>query len=257
MNYSYDETKIFENFNFSIKKGEFLMILGKNGSGKSTLAKLISGIIVPDTGKILIDNLNTNTEEIWEIRKKMGVIFQNPEDQFVGTTPLEEMTFILENYDQENIEEKIDHVLKIVDLMDKKYDLIDNFSGGQQQKLALATTLLLNPEILILDEASAMLDPQSRTELLGLLKKLNNNGVTIVYITHYLEEITYSSLCLILDQGKVIMEESPSIILGKDLLKYSLIIPFHLKLIMKLNKGNNKFLLENSHSVVNQICQLL
>lgn len=255
--YGYDEKIIFKNFNFSVKKGEFLMILGKNGSGKSTLAKLITGVDFPVAGKILIDGMDTSTDDIWKIRKFLGVIFQNPEDQFVGTTVLEEMTFILENYDEDHIEEKIDMALERVNLTEKKYEAIDNLSGGQKQKLALASALLLKPKILILDEASSMLDPRSRKELLVLLKDLHKSGVTIVYITHYLEEITYASKCLLLDKGEKILEDTPHKILEEDLLKYNLILPFHLKLLMKLNKNNRKFKLENSQSVVDEICRYL
>lgn len=255
--YAYDEKKIFDRFNYSIKKGEFLMVFGKNGSGKSTLAKLITGIAITTKGKILIDRLDTSTDDIWEIRKYLGVIFQNPEDQFVGTTVLEEMTFILENYDEINIEERIEEALRGVNLIDKKNEQIDDLSGGQKQKLALASALLLKPKLLVLDEASSMLDPRSRKELLILLKMLNESGVTIVYITHYLEEITYASRCLLLDEGKIIKDEIPSKFLEEDLLKYNLLVPFHLKLLMRLNKNNKKFKLENSQSVVDDICLYL
>lgn len=258
--YGYDEKIIFKDFKYFIKKGEFLMVFGKNGSGKSTLAKLITGITISDKGKILIDGLDTSTDDIWEIRRSLGVIFQNPEDQFVGTTVLEEMTFILENYDELDIEEKIDEALKKVNLTDKKNEEIDYLSGGQKQKLALASALLLKPKILVLDEASSMLDPKSRKELLILLKKLNEDGVTIIYITHYLEEITYASRCLLLDEGRIIKDDLPSIFLEKDLLRYSLVVPFHLKLLMRLNKNNKlrkDFRLENSQSVVDEICQYL
>jgi len=253
--YGYEEKIIFKNFSFSIKKGEFLMVLGKNGSGKSTLAKLITGIDIPAKGKIAIDGLDTSTDDIWEIRKNLGVIFQNPEDQFVGTTVLEEMTFILENYDEVNIEQKVDDALSRVNLTEKKHEPIDNLSGGQKQKLALASALLLKPEVLVLDEASSMLDPRSRKELLILLKGLNESGVTIIYITHYLEEITYASKCL--DNGEKIMEETPYKFLERDLSKYNLMIPFHLRLLMKLNKNDKNFKLENSQSVVDEICQFL
>lgn len=258
--YGYDEKIIFKDFKYFIKKGEFLMVFGKNGSGKSTLAKLITGIAISDKGKILIDGLDTSTDDIWEIRRSLGVIFQNPEDQFVGTTVLEEMTFILENYDEIDICEKIDEALRKVNLIDKKNEEIDYLSGGQKQKLALASALLLKPKILVLDEASSMLDPKSRKELLILLKKLNEDGVTIIYITHYLEEITYASRCLLLDEGRIIKDDLPSIFLEKDLLRYNLMIPFHLKLLMRLNKNNKlkkDFRLENSQSVVDEICQYL
>jgi len=258
--YGYNEKRIFKDFKYSLKKGEFLMVFGKNGSGKSTLAKLIMGITIPDKGKILIEGLDTSTDDIWEIRRSLGVIFQNPEDQFVGTTVLEEMTFILENYDEIDIEGKIDKALRKVNLIDKKNEKIENLSGGQKQKLALASALLLKPTLLILDEASSMLDPKSRKELLILLKKLNESKVTIIYITHYLEEITYASRCLLLDEGKIIKDDIPSKFLEEDLLRYSLMVPFHLKLLMKLNKNNklNKdFRLENSQSVVDEICQYL
>jgi len=255
--YGYEDKKIFKNFNLSIKKGEFLMVLGKNGSGKSTLAKLISGIDLPTTGKILIDDLDTGTDDIWEIRKKLGVIFQNPEDQFVGSTVLEEMTFILENYDGKNIDLKINKALISVGLMHKKNESINNLSGGQKQKLALASALLLKPKVLVLDEVSAMLDPRSRKELLMLLKKMNKGGVTIVYITHYVEEVMYASKCLLLDQGKKVREETPRKFLEGDLLKYNLVVPFHLKLLMKLNKNEEKYKLENNQCVVDKICQYL
>jgi len=255
--YGYEDKIIFKNFDFSIKKGEFFMVLGKNGSGKSTLAKLISGIDLPTTGKVMIDDLDTGTDDIWEIRKKLGVIFQNPEDQFVGSTVLEEMTFILENYDGKNIDLKINKALISVGLMHKKNESINNLSGGQKQKLALASALLLKPKVLVLDEVSAMLDPRSRKELLMLLKKLNKSGVTIVYITHYVEEVMCASKCLLLDQGKKVIEETPRKFLEGNLLKYNLVIPFHLKLLMKLNKDEEKYKLENNQCVVDKICQYL
>lgn len=233
------------------------MVLGKNGSGKSTLAKLISGIDLPTTGKVMIGDLDTSTDDIWEIRKKLGVIFQNPEDQFVGSTVLEEMTFILENYDGKNIDLKINKALISVGLMHKKNEFINNLSGGQKQKLALASALLLKPKVLVLDEVSAMLDPRSRKELLMLLKKLNKGGVTIIYITHYVEEVMYASKCLLLDDGKKVLEETPRKFLEGNLLKYNLVIPFYLKLLMKLNKKEEKYKLENNQCVVDKICQYL
>ena len=255
--YSYDKQVIFKNFDLSIKKGEFLMILGKNGSGKSTLAKLITGIDIPSSGKVLIEGLDTSTDDIYQIRKKLGVIFQNPEDQFVGSTVQEEMTFILENYDEQNLDYKIDKALNSVNLIHKKFEHIDNLSGGQKQKLALASAILLNPKIIVLDEASAMLDPRSRKELLILLKELNKNGVTIIYITHYVEEVPYASKCLLLDDGKKRIEETPIKFIEKNLFKYNMVVPFHLKLLTKLNKNGKKFELENSQDVVNKICQYL
>jgi energy-coupling factor transport system ATP-binding protein len=255
--YGYNNTKIFEKFNLSIKKGEFFMILGKNGSGKSTLANLIIGIDLPVEGKIIIDGLDISTDDIWEIRKNLGVIFQNPEDQFVGVTVDEELSFILENYDEDNIDYKIDEVLNLVGLIDKKYEYIEGLSGGQKQKLALASALLLNPKILVLDEASAMLDPRSREELLELLKNLNEDGVTIVYITHYVEEIVYSTRCLLLDKGNKIFEEPSEKLLTRDLLEYNLVVPFHMRLLTKLNQNGKKYSLKNNQSVVDEICRYI
>lgn len=260
--YEYEDVPIFKDFNLSIKNGDFYMILGENGSGKSTLVKLITGIELPKEGKILVDNLDSSTDDIWKIREILGVIFQNPEDQFVGLTPYEDMTFLLENYGIKEKEVRIDKALKSVGLLEKKFESIENFSGGQKQKLALATSLLLEPKVLVLDESTSMLDPRSREELLELLKVLNKKGVTIIYITHFLEEIIYSSHCLLLDKGKIIIEGKYEDIIGygDKLEEYRLVLPPHFKLINKLNRSNKlnkKYDFKDKKSVVEEICRSL
>ena len=268
ISYGYESEKVLHNFTLQIKDGEFLAILGKNGSGKSTLAKLLTGIYIPDEGNILINGFNTKNDEIWEIRKKLGVVFQNPEDQFVGNTPHEDMSFILENYNIKNTHHKYDKIidmcLKKVSLEHKKFSNTNSFSGGEKQKLALATALLLSPNLIILDEASSMLDPYSRKELLELIKELNDAGTTVIYITHMLEEVTYAKRCILLNSGNIVLDKRVEELFKDDCLSEkvlednNLVLPYYLSLILKLNKNKNKnFKLENSKNIVDAICQYL
>ena len=172
LSFSYQNNKVFKNLSFSIKKGEYLCIIGKNGSGKSTLAKLLAGLIFQQEGNIKISGYDTkNQKDLLEIRKLVGIIFQNPENQIINTTVFDEVIFGLENLavPRENIKEIAENSLKAVALLEYKDRLTYQLSGGEKQRLAIASILAMGTEILIFDEATSMLDPVGKEEVLKLM----------------------------------------------------------------------------------------
>ena len=199
--------KILKNINLSIKKGEFLCIIGKNGSGKSTLAKMLNGILLPDRGEVKIMSMNTNDEKkIIDIRKNLGMVFQNPDNQIVSSVVEEEIAFGLENIQIETSEmrKRVDFALNFMGLYKYKNQSPNKLSGGQKQKLALASIIAMQPQIIVLDEPTAMLDPNARNELLKLILKLNKEkNITIVLITHFMEEIIYSDRIVLMNDGEI------------------------------------------------------
>ncbi|WP_369404946.1 ATP-binding cassette domain-containing protein [Piscibacillus salipiscarius] len=173
--YSNQGPPVINNFNLTINKGEWVALIGHNGSGKSTLAKHINGLLMPQQGEVLVDNEVVTDEGIWEIRQKVGMVFQNPENQFVGTTVLDDVVFGLENMrlSRQEMERRVDESLTLVGLSDYKWKEPFNLSGGQKQRLAIAGILAMLPSVLILDEATTMLDPVSRDELINTISRLH------------------------------------------------------------------------------------
>ncbi len=201
------------NINLSIKKGEYLVILGHNGSGKSTLAKLINGLLLPTEGNVYVNGMNTKEEEnIWKIREIAGMVFQNPDNQIVANIVEEDVAFGPENLGipPEEIRRRVDKALEIVEMTEYKKHAPHLLSGGQKQRVAIAGILAMKPECIILDEPTAMLDPVGRIEVINTLKKLNREEKkTIVLITHYMEEAVEADRLLIMEKGKIVMEGTP------------------------------------------------
>ncbi len=201
------------NINLTVKKGEYLVILGHNGSGKSTLAKMMNGLLLPTDGNVYVNGMNTKDEEnIWKIREIAGMVFQNPDNQIVATIVEEDVAFGPENLGipPEEIRRRVDKALEIVEMSEYKKHAPHLLSGGQKQRVAIAGILAMEPECIILDEPTAMLDPVGRIEVINTLKKLNREEKkTIVLITHYMDEAVEADRLLVMEKGKIIMEGTP------------------------------------------------
>ena len=202
-----------ENVNFSIKKGDFVAIVGRNGSGKSTLARTMNALLLPSDGTVWVNDIDTkNDEMIWEIRSRVGMVFQNPDNQIIGTSVEEDVAFGLENIGvpREEMLEKISSALEIVKLQDERKTEPHLLSGGQKQRCAIAGIIAMKPECIVLDEATAMLDPIGRSEVMSLVKKLNKeNNITIVHITHHMDEVSLADRVVLIDTGKVMADTTP------------------------------------------------
>lgn len=225
VSFSYDKShKVIKELSFSVEKGEYIAVIGHNGSGKSTLARLINGLILPDQGKITVDGLCASEKSnLFEIRKRVGVVFQNPDNQMVASIVEDDVAFGPENIGvkREEIGERIDFALNAVGMQEFRKSSPERLSGGQKQRIAIASVLALKPEILILDESTAMLDPKGRKEVLAVVKKLNKEqAVTVIAITHYMEEVVDADKVIVLNDGEIYAQGTPrEIFLKGDQLK--------------------------------------
>lgn len=211
-----DETtdeKVLNEINLNIKKGSFTAILGHNGSGKSTLAKHFNAILLPTGGKVYIKGMNTaDANELFNIRQTAGMVFQNPDNQMVAAMVEDEVAFAPENLGvaPEEIRRRVDECLAAVDMTDFEKSAPSKLSGGQKQRVAIAAVLAMNPEILILDEPTAMLDPKGRSEVLETIKTLNRErGITVVLITHYMDEAAQADRTIVMDNGETVLDGTP------------------------------------------------
>ncbi len=199
--------------NMTIKDGEFVAIVGHNGSGKSTLAKHFNSIYLPTTGDVLVDGMNTEDDDhLFDIRKKVGLVLQNPDNQIVAGIVEEDVAFGCENLGipPEEIRKRVDESLKAVDMYEYRTHSPDKLSGGQKQRIAIAGIIAMQPECIVLDEPTAMLDPQGRQEVISTVQKLNKErGITIILITHYMEEAVLADRVIMMDSGKVLTEGTP------------------------------------------------
>ena len=232
LSFSYNETKkAIDNVSFNIEKGSYTTIIGHNGSGKSTLAKLIAGLLPIKEGEIKVNGVVVNEENISEIRKQLGIVFQNPDNQFIGSTVKDDIAFGLENRlveskDMENIIEEYAEKVGLKEFLDSEPQ---NLSGGQKQRVAIAGVMAMHPDIIIFDEATSMLDPKGKKEIKQLMVDLAaDDRFTIISITHDIEEVLQSDDCIVLNQGKLFMHDKPEKVFEKaDLLrKINLDIPF-------------------------------
>lgn len=241
--FRYNETEedVIKNVSFSLDEGEWLAIVGHNGSGKSTLAKLLNGLLQPYSGTVTIDGFETNDiNQVWNIRKQVGIVFQNPDNQFVGTTVMDDVAFGLENngIPREEMLKRIHDSLRKVH-MEKFFDHEPHrLSGGQKQRVAIAGIIALKPKIIILDEATSMLDPKGRKEVIDVVKNLNETeNITVISITHDIEEAMLADRMIVMNQGEKVLEGRPQDIFTnyRDKLKeYKLDVPFVIQLKQKL-----------------------
>lgn len=206
-------TKAVDNVTLDIKQGDFIAILGHNGSGKSTLAKHMNAILNPSEGTIWVDGMDTSEEEhIWNIRQTAGMVFQNPDNQIIGQVVEEDVGFGPENMGipTKEIWERVEESLRAVRMYEFRKHSPNKLSGGQKQRVSIAGVLAMHPKCIVLDEPTAMLDPNGRKEVIRAVRGLNQvEGVTVILITHYMEEIVHADKVFVMDQGRIAMEGTP------------------------------------------------
>ena len=204
-----------KNVSLEIADGSFVCICGENGSGKSTLAKLMNGLLIPTAGEVMVDGASTNTEDesaLFRIRSKIGMVFQNPDNQMVASIIEDEIAFGPENLGvpREEIEERIAYALGAVDMEAHRRHTPYKLSGGQKQRIAIAAVLAMRPKILVLDESTAMLDPKGRAEVLSVADALHAEGITVVLITHFMEEAVKADRVIVMQHGSIVMDGAPA-----------------------------------------------
>ena len=206
-------TRAIDEVNITIKKGSFVAILGHNGSGKSTFAKHTNAILLPTSGTVFVNGMDTADEEkLWDIRQAAGMVFQNPDNQIIATVVEEEVAFGPENLGvpTEEIWNRVEESLAAVGMLEYRYYSPNKLSGGQKQRVAIAGIMAMEPDCIVLDEPTAMLDPSGRKEVLKTVRKLNQEkNVTVLLITHYMDEAIQADYVIVMDDGKVVMEGTP------------------------------------------------
>ena len=213
--FAYEDStdEVLSNINLNIEKGSFTAVLGHNGSGKSTLAKMFNAILLPSGGKAYVNGIDTSDEKrVFDIRRSAGMVFQNPDNQMVAAVVEDEVAFAPENLGVEpkEIRARVDECLKTVGMTKYAQSAPSKLSGGQKQRVAIASVLAMNPEILILDEPTAMLDPMGRKEVIRTVKRLNREqGITVVLITHYMDEAAEADRVIVIDDGKIVTDGTP------------------------------------------------
>lgn len=257
--------KAIDSLNLDIKEGEFVAIIGHNGSGKSTLSKNLNAILTPTIGDIIIDGINTKeTDKVWEIRQTAGMVFQNPDNQIVATIVEEDVAFGPENLGIEpsQIRHIVDESLKSVGMYEFRDRQPHLLSGGQKQRVAIAGIIAMKPKCIIFDEATAMLDPSGRKEVLKTIKKLNKeDNITILYITHFMEEVIEADRVVVMDKGKKILEGSPVDVFSnvEKLKSIGLDVPYMTELSYLLKKEgiSIKEDILTVDEMVSELCRLL
>ena len=222
LKYKYDsesENYTLNDVSFQVKKGEWLSIVGHNGSGKSTTVRLIDGLLEAESGDIIISGDKLTVENVWEKRRQIGMVFQNPDNQFVGATVEDDVAFGLENQglDYDLMVERVQQALELVGMQDFKEREPARLSGGQKQRVAVAGVVALRPDIIILDEATSMLDPEGRLDLIQIVKKIkDSNQLTVISITHDLDEIALSDRVLVMKEGQVESTATPRELFSRE-----------------------------------------
>lgn len=270
VNFTYTDAKepCINKLTFNIKKQTWTAIIGHNGSGKSTLARLLNGLLVPDENqndpaKIIIDGIALNKKSVCRIRQILGIVFQNPDNQFVGATVADDVAFGLENLGIPRLEmlKMVDDALEKVDMLKYKEAEPENLSGGQKQRVAIAGILAIHPKIIILDEATSMLDPEGRKRILKIMHQMQKQEqLTILSITHDINEANAADQVMVINDGKLVAKNTPSkIFQNTELIKQSgLELPFEYQLIQKLNDQGIKLdkTINNRAKLVETLCQL-
>ena len=204
--------RALRNVTFSVERGEFVALAGMNGSGKSTLAKLLNGLSIPSAGDVVIDGINTRDEErTFDVRRKAGMVFQNPDNQMVATIIEDDVAFGPENVGipREEIIERVDWALEAVGMTEFRTRSASKLSGGQKQRVAIAGVLAMKPDIIIFDESTSMLDPEGRAEIMDVAKKLNESGITVITITHNMDEAAQADRIIVLKKGRLVLDGTP------------------------------------------------
>ena len=236
------EVLALDDISLSVRQGEFLAVLGRNGSGKSTLAKLMNALILPVSGTVIVDGIDTTDEEmLWDIRSTTGMVFQNPDNQIVGTVVEEDVAFGPENLGvpPKEIRARVDEALEMIGMSEFKKHAPHQLSGGQKQRVAIAGILAMRPKCIVLDEATAMLDPVGRREVMRILRRLNSEeGITIVHITHHMDEAGMADRVLVIDNGRCVMIGTPKVVFSdvEKIKSLGLDVPQVTELMYELNK---------------------
>lgn len=263
LTFSYDgEQDVLKDVSFQIEEGSYTTIVGHNGSGKSTIAKLLIGLMEAKSGTITVDGIKLTEKSVYDIRDKIGIVFQNPDNQFIGATVADDIAFGLENHQvpQEQMQRIIERFAQQVNMSKYLNSEPTKLSGGQKQRVAIASVLAIAPQILIFDESTSMLDPQGKAEINGLIRQIHQaSGMTIVSITHDIEEMANSDHVIVMSEGQVVMDGTPEMILKREqeLVELQLDVPFTLKFIREM--GQNGISLKDEikmEKVVEELCRL-
>ena len=263
VDFSYNgmDKSALENINLSVDSGEFVAVIGANGSGKSTLAKLLNVLLLPDKGEVSVDGLLTSEKNnTWQIRQKIGMVFQNPDNQLVATMVEDDVAFGPENLGIEGskIRKRVDHSLELVEMDGYQRHAPHKLSGGQKQRVAIAGVIAMEPDCIVLDEPTAMLDPRGRKEVMDTIINLNKNkGITIVHITHFMEEIINADKIIVMADGKIVKRGKPREIFNniEELEKIDLSVPEVVRLAHELREeGINIPEVLSINELVNSLC---
>ena len=238
-NGNFIKKRALDGVDFTIEKGKFTAIIGQNGSGKSTLAKNMNAILTPTEGSMLVDGMDiSDAENIWKVRQKVAMVFENPDNQIVSAIVEDDVAFGPENLgiESEEIRNKVDTALKSVDMFEFRKKAPHLLSGGQKQRIAIAGAVAMEPECIVFDEPTSMLDPRGRKEVLSVIKQLNAKGITTVLITHFMEEAAQADKVIVMDTGKIVMEGTPQEIFTRadELMDLSLGTPPAVELALEL-----------------------
>lgn len=233
--------RAIDDISFTVEKGSFTAVIGQNGSGKSTLAKNINGLLTPTSGKVFVDGIDTSDEDnIWDIRQKVAMVFQNPDNQIVSSIVEDDVAFGPENLgiDPAEIRVRVDEALAGVEMYDHRKKAPHLLSGGQKQRIAIAGAVAMEPECIVFDEPTAMLDPKGRKEVLEVIRKLNKKGITVLLITHFMEEAAQADKIVVMGDGVLKMTGTPDEIFlrAEELKELSLGVPPAVDLAMKLRE---------------------
>ena len=258
-----DTKRAVDGVELDVKKGDFVAILGHNGSGKSTLAKHINALLLPSDGEVWVAGMNTKEEEhVWDIRQSAGMVFQNPDNQIIGTVVEEDVGFGPENMGvpTEEIWVRVEEALKAVGMYKYRKHSPNRLSGGQKQRVAIAGIVAMHPQCIVLDEPTAMLDPNGRKEVLRAVRALNMvEDITVLLITHYMEEVVHADKVIVMDEGKIVMQGTPKEIFSRveELKAYRLDVPQVTLLAYELKKKGLPLSdgILTIEELVNELCQ--
>ena len=236
-------SRAIDEVSLEVKQGDFIAILGPNGSGKSTLAKHLNSLLHPTEGTVFINGMDTaDQEKVWDIRKAVGMVFQNPENQMIGTIVEEDVAFAPENLGvaPEEIKQRVKESLVMVDMKDYRKTSPSKLSGGQKQRVAIAGVLAMHPKCIVLDEPTAMLDPEGRTEVIRAIRALNDvENITVILITHNMEEAVYADTIYVMNEGRIVMSGKPREVFSRveELEENRLTVPQVTRLAYELQKA--------------------
>ena len=238
-----DDVQVLKGISLEIERGSFVAVVGPNGSGKSTFAKQLNALLLPQKGRVLAEGMDTADDSLlWDIRRTVGMVFQNPDNQLVSAVVEDDVAFGPENIGipSEEIRARVDSALEAVGMSDFKKQAPHNLSGGQKQRVAIAGVVAMRPECIVLDEPTAMLDPNGRKDVLHTVRDLNEReGVTVILITHYMEEVIFADRVIVMDRGHVVMQGTPREIFSRvdELKKLRLAVPQVTELAWELKKA--------------------